>query len=185
MACVEIDDLGLIERDIRVLGVMINLHRFDVWGDDLAERALPLAVFALLDWFLNMMGKAKPKKHTAKEITIKKEPWAIVLFLEAAAHTWVCLGGLGGVVCVEIDDLGLVERDLRVLSIVMNLHQFDVRGGDLAERALPLGVSALLNSRPVGLPRLTSAHVRRRRRVDFRRDFFCRVLLRVRLPRHL
>ncbi|KAL6977064.1 isopentenyl-diphosphate Delta-isomerase, partial [Sarracenia purpurea var. burkii] len=164
MACVEIDDLGLIERDIRVLGVMINLHRFDVWGDDLAERALPLGVFALLDWFLKMMGKEKPKKHTANEITIKKES---------------CLGG---VVCVEIDDLGLVERDLRVLSIVMNLHQFDVRGGDLAERALPLGVSALLNSRPVGLPRLTSTHVRPRRRVDLRRNFFCHVLLRLPLP---
>ncbi|CAL9084128.1 unnamed protein product, partial [Musa textilis] len=66
---------------------------------------------------------------------------------------------------------------------MVDLHGPDVGGGDLAEGALELGVAALLLARPVRLPRLAPAAVRRRR-VDLPGDLFRRVLLRLRLPRH-
>ncbi|KAA8538941.1 hypothetical protein F0562_025633 [Nyssa sinensis] len=46
---VEIGNLGLVEGDLWVLGVVMNLHRFDVGGCDLAVRALVLGVSALFN----------------------------------------------------------------------------------------------------------------------------------------
>lgn len=45
---------------------------------------------------------------------------------------------------MKIIELGVVERDLGMASLVVDLHGLDVRGGDLAQWALQLGVAALL-----------------------------------------
>lgn len=46
---VEVVELGLVEGDLGVLGVVVNLHRLDVGRGDLAQGALQLGVPALLD----------------------------------------------------------------------------------------------------------------------------------------
>ncbi|CAL9072518.1 unnamed protein product, partial [Musa acuminata var. zebrina] len=109
--------------------------------------------------------------------------WGGVLFLEAAADAGAGLGGFGDTSGVEIDELGLVEGDLGVAGVMVDLHGLDVGGGDLAQGALELRVAALVLTRPIRLPRLAPAPVRRRR-VDLPGDLFRRVLLRLRLPRH-
>lgn len=85
---------------------------------------------------------------------------------------------------VEVVDLLRVEGELGVARLMVDLHRLDVGGGDLAERTLELGVPPFLLPQPVLLPRLAAAAVRRRR-VDLRSDLLRRVLLWLRLPRHL
>lgn len=115
------------------------------------------------------------------------------LLLEAAADAGLGLGGGGGgltggggagAAAVEVVELVGLEGELGVARLVVDLHGLDVGGGGLAERALELGVAALVLPQPVLLPGLPAAPVRRRR-VDLRRDLLRRVLLRLRLPRHL
>lgn len=115
------------------------------------------------------------------------------LLLEAAADAGLGLGGGGGgltagggagAAAVEVVELVGLEGELGVARLVVDLHGLDVGGGGLAEGALELGVAALVLPQPVLLPGLPAAPVRRRR-VDLRRDLLRRVLLRLRLPRHL
>ncbi|KAA8533416.1 hypothetical protein F0562_031150 [Nyssa sinensis] len=101
----------------------------------------------------------------------------------AATNARTRLGGFSNGDGVQVNELALIEGDLGVLSIVVNLHRFDVGGSDLAMRALELGVSALDESRPVGLTRLAPAPVGGCS-VDLRRDLLRRVLLRLRLSGH-
>ncbi|GAB2269870.1 hypothetical protein Dimus_004789 [Dionaea muscipula] len=85
--------------------------------------------------------------------------------------------------CVEIVELGLIKWDFRVLGIVVDLHRLDIGCRDLAVWAFQLGVAALLLARSIGQPRFAAAPVGGCR-VDLRRDFLRRVLLRLRLPCH-
>lgn len=66
---------------------------------------------------------------------------------------------------------------------MVNLHRLYVGGGDLAVRALELGVAAFVQAGPVGLPGLPTASVGGRR-VYLRGYLFRRVLLRLRLSGH-
>lgn len=93
------------------------------------------------------------------------------------------VGAIGGDCGVKIVDLGLIEADLGVLGVVVDLHRLHVRRRHLAVRALQLGVSALLYARPVRLPGLSAAPIRRRR-VDLQRDLLGCVLLWLSLTRH-
>lgn len=84
---------------------------------------------------------------------------------------------------MQIGDLGIVKGDLGVLGIVVDLHRLDVRGGDLAVRALVFGVAAFLQAGAVGLPGLPSASVGGCR-VNLQGYLFRCVLLRLRLSSH-
>ena len=44
---VKILELGIVEGDLGVAGLVVDLHRLDIWGSDLAVRALQLRVPAL------------------------------------------------------------------------------------------------------------------------------------------
>lgn len=60
---------------------------------------------------------------------------------------------------MKVIELGFVERDLGMTGVVVDLHRFDVGGGDLAEGALQLSVAALLDAGAIGEARLASAAV--------------------------
>ena len=68
---------------------------------------------------------------------------------------------------MEVVELVFLERKLWVSSVVMNLHGFDVRGGNLAVRALVLPSAAVSQ-----------------RRIHLRRYLLSRVLLRLRFSCH-
>lgn len=84
---------------------------------------------------------------------------------------------------VEIIDLGLIERDLRMARFVVDLHRLDVWGGDLAKRALKFGVATLLLARTIGKPRLPPAAIGGGG-VDFGGNLLRRVLLGLRFSSH-
>lgn len=84
---------------------------------------------------------------------------------------------------MEIGELGLVERDLRMASFVVDLHRFEVGSGDFAERALELSVAALVEAGAVCLAGLASATVGGGG-VDLSGDLLRRVLLWFRFSGH-
>lgn len=101
----------------------------------------------------------------------------------AAANAGASLGRFGGMGSVEIGELGLLEGDFWVASVVVNLHRLDVRCGDLAVRALVFRVTALLHTDAVGKAGFSAAAIRGGG-VDFRGDLLRRVLLRLGLAGH-
>lgn len=60
------------------------------------------------------------------------------------ARAWFT--GLNNMGSVEIDELGIVKRKLRVLSIMVDLHGLEIRSCDLAVRTLKLRMAAFLRS---------------------------------------
>ena len=119
--------------------------------------------------------KKKKKKHSKSG---NQE-----LLLVAATNPRARLRRLGGAAAMEIGDLGLVERDLGVASIVVDLHRFDVGCGYFAERALQFGVTALVETGAIGLTGFPSAAVGGGG-INLSGDLLRRVLLRLRFSSH-
>lgn len=79
--------------------------------------------------------------------------------LQAATDAGLRLGGFGDDGGVEIIELGVIEGDLGMASIMVDLHGLDVGGSNLAEGALQLGVAALLFAGAIGEAGLAAATV--------------------------
>ena len=60
---------------------------------------------------------------------------------------------------VEIDELGIVKRKLRVLSIMVDLHGLEIGSCDLAVRTLKLRMAAFLRSWPISPTSFSSSSV--------------------------
>jgi hypothetical protein len=84
---------------------------------------------------------------------------------------------------VQVDELVLLPRQLRVARLVVNLHALHVGRGRLADGTRQLRVPALAQPLAVHHARQAAPAVRRRC-IDLRRDLLRRMLLRLRLPRH-
>lgn len=84
---------------------------------------------------------------------------------------------------MKIDELGLFEEDLRMTSVVVNLHGLDVRGCGLAVGTLELGVATLFRTGTVSQTGFSSAPIGGCG-VNLGGDLLRRVLLRLRLSGH-
>lgn len=85
---------------------------------------------------------------------------------------------------MEIHELGLFVRDLRMLRIVMDLHGLEIRSRDFGVRTLELSVTTFLFPGPIGYSRLSSASVGQRS-IDLGLNLLSCMLLRLGLASHL
>lgn len=70
---------------------------------------------------------------------------SLLRFLQAASNPRLGLWFLGGGGCVQVDELLLLVRQLRVTSVVMDAHALAVRRRGLANRTCEFRMSAFVN----------------------------------------
>lgn len=128
-------------------------------------------------------GITRERSNRGEIIEQTRDKLEQLLLFKATTNAGPRFGRIGPMGGMEIHELGLLKGDLRMTSVVVNLHRLDIRGCGLAERALILGVATLIRTTTVSQTGFASAPIGGSG-VDLGGDLLGSMLLGLGLPGH-